>query len=72
MPQGLAQFHVHTRGGFVEHDHRWLVHQRLRDEHAAFHAAGELAHVGVGLVREAQTFQQFVNPGVVALDAEIA
>jgi hypothetical protein len=54
LPQRLAQFHVDAGGGLVEHDHRRLVHQRLRHQHAALHAARELAHVGVGLVGQAQ------------------
>jgi len=48
------------------------VHQRLRHQHAALHAAGELAHVGLGLVGEAELGQQLVDPGVVAAHAEVA
>jgi hypothetical protein len=72
LPQRLAQLDVDTGGGLVEHDHRRLVHQRLRHQHAALHAARELAHVGRGLVGEAEAVQQLVDPGVVVLDAEVA
>jgi len=63
--QRLAQLDVHTGGGLVEHDHRRLVHQRLRHQHATLHAARELAHVGIGLVGQAQAVEQLVDPGVV-------
>ena len=72
LPQRLAQFHVHAGRGLIQHDHRRLVHQGLRHQHPALHAARELAHIGVGLVGQAQAFQQLVNPGVVVLHAEIA
>jgi hypothetical protein len=72
LPQGLAQLHVHAGGGLVQHDHRRAVHQRLRHQHAPLHAARELAHVGVGLVGQAQVGEQLVDPVVVAPDAEIA
>jgi len=38
-PQALAQLHIDTGSGLVEHDHRRFVHQGLRDQHAALHAA---------------------------------
>ena len=72
VPQRLAQLYVHTGGGLVQHDDGRLVHQRLGDQHAALHAARKLAHVGVGLVGQAQVFEQLVNPGVVVLHTEIA
>jgi hypothetical protein len=59
-------------GGLVQHDDRRLVHQRLRHQHPALHAARELAHVGRGLVGQAQALQQLVDPGLVVLDAEVA
>jgi hypothetical protein len=62
-----------TPGGrLVEHDHRRPVHQRLRDQHAPLHAARELAHVGVGLVGQAQVVEQLVDPVVVVGHAEVA
>ena len=60
LPQCLAQFHIDTRGGFVQDDDRRLVHQRLSHKHAPLHAAGELAHVGIRLVGQAQAFQQLI------------
>ena len=68
----LAQLHVDAGGGLVEHDHRRLVHQRLRHQHAPLHAAGERAHVGVGLGGEVEVLQHLVDPGVVAAQAEVA
>jgi hypothetical protein len=72
LPQRLAQFHIHAGGGLVQHDHRWLVHQCLRHQHPALHATGELAHVGIGLVGQTEAVQQFVDPGIVVLDPEVA
>ena len=72
MPQGLAQLDIDTGGRFVQHDHRRFVNKCLRHQHSSFHAARELAHVGIGLVGEAQAVQQFVNPVVVVFDAKIA
>ena len=53
-PQTLAQLHVHAGGRLVQHDHRRLVHQRLRHQHAALHAAGKGAHIGIRLVGQTQ------------------
>ena len=39
LPERLPQFHVYAGGGFVQHDHRRLVHQRLRHQHTPLHAA---------------------------------
>jgi hypothetical protein len=72
LPQSLAQLDVDAGGGLVQHDDLRLVHQRLRHQHAALHAARELAHVGIGLVGQAQADKQFVDPVVVVFDAEIA
>ena len=72
LPQGLAQFHIHAGGGFVQHDDRRFVHQRLRDQHTPLHAARQLAHIVVGFVGQSKVFQQFIYPGVIAGDAEIA
>ena len=71
-PQALPQLDVHARRRLVQHDHRRLVHERLADEHAALHAAGERAHVGVGLRREIEVVQDLVDPRAVVADAEIA
>ena len=68
----MAQLDIHAGSGLVQHDDGWLVHQRLRHQHAALHAARELAHIGTGLVSQAQAFQQLVNPGVIVFDTEIA
>ena len=71
MPQGLAQFHVDPGGGLVEHDDGRAMHQGLGHQHAALHAARELAHVGLGLVTQAKVGQEFVDPVVVASQAEV-
>ena len=57
LPQPLAQLDVDAGGRLVEHDHRRPVHQRLRHQHAPLHAAGERAHVGVGLGREVEVMR---------------
>ncbi|KAG1175560.1 hypothetical protein G6F35_016555 [Rhizopus arrhizus] len=46
--------------------------QRLRHQHAALHAAGQRAHVVVGLVGQAQVEQDLVDPVVVVAQAEVA
>ena len=72
MPEGLAQLDIDAGRGLVQHDDGWLVHQGLRDQHAALHAARELAHIGIRLVGQAQAFEQLVDPGVVVAHTEIA
>ncbi|MNT03907.1 hypothetical protein D3C72_1384640 [compost metagenome] len=72
LPERLAQLHVHAGGRLIEHDHGRPVHQRLRHQHAPLHAAGQLAHVGVRLAGEVQVGHDFVDPVVVARQAEIA
>ena len=62
LPQPLAQLDVDAGGRLVEHDHRRPVHQRLRDQHPALHAARERAHVGVGLRREVEVVHHLVDP----------
>jgi hypothetical protein len=62
VPERLPQLDVDAGGRLVEDDDRRPVHQRLGDEDAALHAARELAHVGVGLVGEAEVDEQLVDP----------
>ena len=70
-PQALPQPDVDAGGRLVEHDHRRLVHQRLADQHPPLHPARQRAHVGVGLGREVEVVQDFVDPRAVVADAEI-
>ena len=72
LPQGLAQLHVYASRGFVQYDDGWLVHQGLGHKHPSLHAARELAHIGIGLVSEAQAFQQLVDPSLVVLHTKIS
>ena len=72
LPQGLAQLDIHAGGRLVQHDHRRLVHQRLGHQKAALHAARELAHIGLGLVGQAQALEQLVDPGAVVAHTEVA
>ena len=65
LPEALAQLDVDAGGRLVEDDHRRPVHERLRDQHPAFHAAGERAHVGVRLGREVEVMHHLVDPGAV-------
>ena len=48
------------------------VHQRLRDQHAALHAARQRAHVGVGFVGEVEIGHDLVDPRVVVAQPEVA
>ena len=62
-----------TPGGrLVQNDHRRLVHQRLRHQHAPLHAARQLPHVGMCLVRQIQALDDLVDPGVVVAQTEVA
>jgi hypothetical protein len=72
LPQGLSQFDIHTSGGLIEHDHRGLVHQSLGHQHTPLHTTGQLPHIGASLVGQAQTFQQLINPRLVAGDAKVS
>ncbi len=60
-PQHLAQFDVDARGGFVQHQHLRLVHQRLAQQQAAAHAARQRAGIGLGLVGQADHGQHLVG-----------
>ena len=52
VPHALAELDVDAGGRLVEEEHLGLVGERLGDQHAAHHAAGELADLGVALVPE--------------------
>jgi len=39
LPKCLAQLHIDAGGGFVQHNHRRLVHQGLRYQHTPLHTA---------------------------------
>jgi hypothetical protein len=71
-PKPLAQFDVDARGGLIEHDHRGLVHQRLRHQHATLHAAGQGSHVGAGFGRQVEMVHHLVDPVAVGAQPEIA
>ena len=71
LPEALAQLDVHARGGLVEHDDRRLVDERLADQHAALHAAGERSHVGIRLRREVEVMQDLVDPRALLAQAEV-
>ena len=65
LPQCLTQLDIHSGGRLVQHHHIRFMHQRLGDKHTAFHAAGEIMQIGVGLVSQTQGLDQFVDPGLV-------
>jgi hypothetical protein len=48
------------------------VHQGLTNQHAAFHAARERTHVGVGLPGQVEVGKDLVDPVVVVAQAKIA
>ena len=72
LPEALAQFNVDAGSRLVEHDHRRLVHQRLRHQHTALHAARKTTHVGVSLVRQIEVGEDLIDPGIVVAKAEVA
>ncbi len=69
LPKLAAQLDVDAGGGLVEDQHRRLVHHGLGHHQAALHAAGQLAHIGVGLVGQAQAGQDLVGLPVGLLHA---
>ena len=71
LPQRLAQLDVNPGGRLIEHDDRRLVYQRLRHQHAALHAAGQRAHIGVGLVGQVEVVHHLVDPGIVVFQAKV-
>src|SRR5688572_10949913 len=72
VPQRLPQLDVHAGGRLVEHDDGRLVHERLPDEHAPLHAAGEATHVGVRFVGEIEVVKHLFDPGAVVTDTEVS
>ena len=54
-PEIFTKFHVDPGRRFVEDDHGRFVDERLRNEHAALHAARERPNVRLGLVDEPET-----------------
>src|SRR3954462_2440873 len=72
LPQALAELNVDAGGRLVEDDDRRLVHERLRHQHPALHAAGERAHVGVGLGGKVEVVHHLVDPAVVARETVVA
>src|SRR5690606_25880719 len=71
IPQGAAQIDVDAGRGFVKNNNGWAVHQCLRYQDTALHAARQGTHVGVGLVGQAQVGQYFVNPVVIVAQAKV-
>ena len=61
VPELAAQLDVDAGGGLVEDQHRRVVHHRLGHHQPPLHAARERAHVGVGLVRQAERGEQLVG-----------
>ena len=58
-PERAAQFHVDASGRFVENQDGRIVDEGLGDHEPALHAAGQLAHIGVLLVFEAEGGEDF-------------
>jgi len=48
------------------------VHERLPDQHAPLHAAGERPHVRVGFRGQVEVMQQFIDPVAGVAQAEVA
>ena len=71
-PQGLAQFHIHAGGGLIQHDDGRLMHQSLRHQYPALHAARERTHIGIGLGLQIEVPHQLVDPTLIVANAEVA
>ncbi len=71
VPEAVPQLHVHARRRLVQDDDRGLVHERLADQDSPLHAARKSRHFFVRLVRQAELFQQFVNPRVIFQEAVV-
>ena len=61
FPHALAQLDIDAGGRLVQKQDLWLVRQRLRDHHAALHAAGQRDDLGVFLVPERQVLQHLFD-----------
>ena len=72
FPQRLPQLHIDTCSRLIEYDHGRFMDQRLSDEHAPFHATGQLPHVRIRLRRKVEVMQQLVDPTAVMAYTEIA
>ncbi|KAG1389897.1 hypothetical protein G6F59_015386 [Rhizopus arrhizus] len=71
-PHVAADLDVHAGGRLVQDQQARAGHHRARDHQPALHAAGQRAHVVVGLVGQAQVEQDLVDPVVVVAQAEVA
>ena len=60
-PHDLAELHVDPGGRFVEKQYLRLVHQRLGDQNAAFHAPGQCDDFRVLPVPKGQVLQHLFN-----------
>mmetsp|Transcript_22582 Transcript_22582/g.36832 ORF Transcript_22582/g.36832 Transcript_22582/m.36832 type:complete len:202 (+) Transcript_22582:532-1137(+) len=65
-PHVLAQLHVDTCGRFIQKQNAGFMRQSLGNQHAALHAAGQLADLCVPFVPKRQTFQDILYGIVLA------
>ena len=72
IPQGLSQFHIHTRCRLIQHDDGRLVYQSLRNQHTPLHSTRQGAHIAVGLGREVEVVHHLINPGIIVVNPEVA
>ena len=63
LPHVAAQLDVDAGGGLVEEQDLRLVRQRLGDQHAALHAAGQRHDLAVLLVPQRQVLQHLLDMG---------
>ena len=71
-PEIASQLDVDARGRLVEEEHRRIVHQRLGDQEAPLHSAGECSRIRVALVAQPEISQDRVDAGAIQPYAEIA
>src|SRR5260364_421857 len=67
--KGLTQFHIHASRRFIKHNNGRPVHQRLRNQYAPFHTAGERAHICIRFVRKTEVGEYLIDPIVIAQQA---
>src|SRR6266481_1728466 len=68
----IAKALVHDPPVLVEEEHGRIVHQRLGDQQAPLHPAGERARIGVALVAQAEVAQDLVDARLAQADPEVA
>jgi hypothetical protein len=72
FPHVAAQLHVHAGSRLVQEQDFGLVRQRLGNQHAPLHAAGQRHHLGVPFVPKRQRTQDVLDVGRIGWQPEQA